>query len=490
MSRRPLSTLLAAALLLAAPLVAGCSTNPATGQQQLTVIGPEQEAAMGREEHPKILKAFGGVYEEDVELNAYIAGIGARLRAVSELNDKPFTFTVLDSDVVNAFALPGGYVYVTRGLVALANSEAELAGVIAHEIGHVTARHTAQRVTTGLFANLGAAVLGAVLGSPALANVAQVGAAAYVQSYSRDQELEADQLGVRYLARAGYDPRAMAWFLGSLEADSRLEAQLAGQEGREPEASIFSSHPRTPDRIRRAAETAKASLVEAPFVGHVEYLDRVEGMLFGDSPEEGYVRGRVFAHPELGFRFEVPQGFRLRNSTSAVIATRKDGALIQFDGDKVSGTFPMTRYITEKWLAQAPIDHVEPITVNGLKAATATTRGNTNAGPVDVRAVAIRFAPDRVYRFLFATPTKATASLADALRRTTYSFRALSAQEAAELRPKRVRLVRVEPGDTVEAIARLMAYDDFQIDRFVALNRLSPGQKLEPGSLVKIVTEE
>ncbi len=489
MTRRLVPAALSVALLIAAALGSGCSTNPATGQQQFTVIGPEQEAALGRDEHPKILEEFGGVYEEDTELNAYVAGIGARLRAVSEFNDQPFTFTVLDSDAVNAFALPGGYVYVTRGLVALANSEAELAGVIAHEIGHVTARHTAQRVTTGLFANLGAAVLGAALGNQAIADLAQVGAAVYVQSYSRDQEFEADQLGIRYLTRASYDPHAMASFLASLEADNRLESKLAGREGREAEASLFSSHPRTPDRIKRAADAAEAKLVAQPFVGEAEYLARIDGMLFGDSPEEGFVRGRVFAHPRLGFRFEVPEGFRLRNTSRAVAALSRDGAVIQFDGEKVSANVSMTRYLSD-WLAESPVERIESITVNGLAAVTAVTKGRTDSGPVDVRAVAIRFSADQVYRFLFATPVRTTAALAEALRRTTYSFRALTAAEAAALRPRRVRLVRVGAGDTAESIARLMAYDDLPLDRFLALNGLAPGQPLEPGRPVKVVVED
>ncbi|MGH6720354.1 MAG: M48 family metalloprotease [Alphaproteobacteria bacterium] len=267
---------LAAPVLLAFALAAGsgCTVNPATGQQEFTVVGPEQEAAMGRAEHPKALEAFGGVYEEDIELNAYVAGVGARLRAVSELEDQPFTFTVLDSPVVNAFALPGGYVYVTRGLLALAATEAELAGVLAHEIGHVTARHTAQRVTTGLFASLGAAVLGAATGNQAVADLAQVGAAAYVQSFSREQELEADTLGVRYLVRAGYDPRAMASFLRSLELHGVFEATLAGREGREPEASLFASHPRTAERIVLATDAAiaESGLADEPFVGRDVHL--------------------------------------------------------------------------------------------------------------------------------------------------------------------------------------------------------------------------
>jgi predicted Zn-dependent protease len=469
----------------------GCTVNPATGHNEFTVVGPEHEAAMGRAEHPKVLEAFGGVYEEDVELNAYVAAVGARLRAVSELEDQPFTFTVLDSPVVNAFALPGGYVYVTRGLVALAANEAELAGVLAHEIGHVTARHTAQRVTTGLFASLGAAVLGAATGNQVVADLAQVGAAAYVQGFSRDQELEADTLGVRYLVRAGYDPRAMASFLRSLELHGSFEAELAGREGREPEADLFSSHPRTVQRIALATDAAIAETggVSDPFVGRDEYLDRVAGMLYGDSPEEGYVRGRSFAHPLLGFRFDAPPGFRLANGPDAVIAVSRDGSAFQFDGVKVKAARPMVDYLVSGWLDGVDLTEVEAIQVNGMAAATGTARGRTRAGPVDARAVAIRFDGRQVYRFLFVAPPARTAALNEEFRRTTHSFRPLTEAEKAALRPQRLRLARVRAGDTAETFAKLMAPDDLPLERFRALNGLAPGQPLEVGSRVKIVVE-
>lgn len=481
----PLATL-ASLLLLAA--TAGCSTNPATGREEFTVMSPGQEQQVGAQEHPRILQEFGGVYDENPELNAYVAEIGGRIRAVSELPNQTFTFTLLDTDQVNAFALPGGYVYVTRGLVALANSEAELAGVIAHEIGHVTARHTANRVTTGVFAGLGAAVLGAVTGSQAIAQAASLGAQAYVQGYSRDQEFEADQLGVRYLARAGYQPQAMASFLGSLQGDSRLAAQIAGREGTEPEASLFSTHPRTADRIQRAVAAVDASTSGDTFDGRDVYLERLQGTIYGDSPDQGFVRGRTFIHPKLDFRFDVPEGFRLQNTASAVVATRSDGAAIKLDGGKLASNVSMQRYLTDQWLAGAPISNVETIKVNGMEGATAVTRGTTDQGQVDVRAVAVRFDTDQIYRFLFVTPANLTGALAEDFRRTTYSFRHLNADERA-VKPFRIGLVRVAAGDTPETLARLMPFEDFPLERFRVLNGLEPGEPLQTGQLVKIVTE-
>ncbi|MDP6883806.1 MAG: M48 family metalloprotease, partial [Rhodospirillales bacterium] len=246
------------AIVLCLPLLslAGCSTNPATGEQSFTAfMSRADEMRVGAEEHPKILKQFNGAYREG-QVAAYAHRVGAALAGVSEITDMPFTFTVLNTDKVNAFALPGGYVYITRGLLALAGDEAEMAGVLAHEIGHVTARHTAQRYSKSIAANLGLTVLG-VLGSaagapPGLGDIASFGAQAYLQGFSREQEMEADMLGARYLARAGYDVGAMSGFLAKLQRHDRLEAAL--KEIPDPAArfNIMSTHPRTAERIAQA----------------------------------------------------------------------------------------------------------------------------------------------------------------------------------------------------------------------------------------------
>jgi predicted Zn-dependent protease len=217
--------------------------NPATGELQYTSLSQEEEKQLGRAEHPKALAQFGGAYE-NVKLGAYVDRVGGRVKNASELKGETFTFTVLDSDIVNAFALPGGYVYVTRDLIALTKDEAELAGVLGHEIGHVMARHTAQRYDRakvgqglGLAGQVAGLLLGGYLGGAEGARMggdlggqaASLGAEAYVQGYSREQEFQADELGIRYLAAAGYDPTAMAGFLATLEADDACRQQLAGQ---------------------------------------------------------------------------------------------------------------------------------------------------------------------------------------------------------------------------------------------------------------------
>ena len=471
--------------LAAAP---GCTTNPATGKSEFTpLMGPAEEAAIGAEEHPKLVAAFGGVYDERAVLTHYVNTLGLTLKRASETPGAAFTFTIVNSDIVNAFALPGGYVYVSRGLMALANSEAELAGVIAHEIGHVAARHTAQRYNRTVFTQLGAAILGAATGSRMIGELANLGAAAYVQGYSRDQELEADLLAVRYLSRAGYDPRAMQRFLARMGAESRLAALIAGKEETEPEASLFSSHPRTEERIAQAAQAASALPGAGRRVAHDEYLLKLDNTLYGDDPAQGVRRGREFAHPELGFRFKVPPGFLMRNTPQAVVATHRGGTAVRFDGAKGKGVGSMVAYLADDWLGDVALSDVARITVNGMEAATGRARANTRQGQRDVRAIAIRFDADTIYRFLILTPPEQTAAMSEGLRRMTFSFRRLSEREISNIRPLRIRIHTVAPGDTVASLAATLPFEDFREERFRVLNGLEPGETLEPGRLVKLI---
>ncbi len=488
--RFPLILSLIVGLALGGATLQGCTTNPATGEQSFTAfMSPAEERSIGAEEHPKLVKAFGGKYH-DAALANYLNGLGALLQSTSEQPKPPFTFTLLDSPMINAFAVPGGYVYITRGLMALANDEAELAGVVAHEIGHVTARHTAERVSRGMLANLGAAVLGTVVGQPMVSDAARLAAGAYIQGYSRDQEFEADQLGVRYLTRAGFDPAAMATFLDDMGAEHQLALKIAGQEGRDPASGLFSSHPRTADRVARAAASARAGAKTSLARDRDIYLNQIDRMIYGDSPEQGYIRGRDFDHAGLKLRFTAPPGFRLRNSESAIFGEHSDGALLRFDGAKPRDAGQsMESYLTRDWAADLRFSGVESITINGMDAATGGGTISTENGKRDVRLVAIRFARDQIFRFLFLTAPKQSARFNEEFRRTTFSFRRLSAAEAGELKPRRVRVVSVRAGDTVETMARRMAFDDFQAERFRVLNGLKPGEQLELGRRVKIVSE-
>lgn len=467
--------------------LSGCTVNPATGQQSFTVfMSPEREVEVGREEHPKIVRKFGGVYG-DPEVARYVSSVGELLARTSELPNLRFTFTVLNTPIVNAFAIPGGYVYITRGLLALADNEAELAGVLAHEIGHVAARHSAQRYSQAMAANIGLIFLGVLAKTPELNRIAGLGVNLYLSSYSREQEFEADKLSLRYLNRAGFSGAALAAFLGKLQAHDALQAHLTGKEGMDPSMSLLATHPRTAERLYRAMEASRVVPIADPIIGRTIYLKKIDGLLYGDVPSQGFIKGRLFVHPELGFRFQVPPGFRLFNSAKAVVARNGRGARIIFDGVPRRTGEPMLHYLTARWGGDLFLRHTEAIVVNGMEAATGHTQVHTSEGILDLRLLAIAFKPRQIYRFIFLSPPAATAALSLDFRSTTYSFRALSRREAAGVKPLRVVIVTVQAGDTVENLAANMPFEDYRLERFRVLNGLAPGQGLIPGQHVKLI---
>lgn len=464
-------------------------TNPATGESELSTVSLEQEKEMGREAHPQILAQFGGEYD-DPELKAYVNRVGMRLARGAELPAEQFTFTLLDSPVVNAFAVPGGYVYVTRGMLAILNTEAELAGVMGHEIGHVTARHGAQQQKQGLFANL--AVIGAAIltGSSDVARIGQVAAQGYLASHSRGDEREADDLGIRYLSRAGYDPMAMSEGLQALQRHSELIAAMSGQELQD--ASFFSTHPNTPERVAATTEAARAVSVSNPTTGRDAYLDALDGMIYGDSPAQGYARGGTFAHPELRFTFRVPEGFSLDNLPQAVVSSSRDGSRkIIFDQEPDSSVArqngSMDAYIANSWAKGAQLSSLKRITIDGMPAATAVAPVTANNQPYAARLVAIRFDERHIYRFVFLAPRERGSALTSMFNTTTDSFRRLSASEAARLEPMRIRVITADRGDTISSLSSDVGAEGFADQRFRMLNDLGGEDTLHAGRRVKVI---
>ncbi|WP_165772014.1 M48 family metalloprotease [Niveispirillum lacus] len=477
-------------LPLVLPLfLAACSTNPVTGDRQMTALmPPEQEAAIGAQQHPAMLKEFGGRYE-NVNLQAYVDRLGQQLAAKTEIPGTRYTFTVLDSPIVNAFALPGGYVYVSRGLMALANSEAELAGVVGHEIGHVTARHAADRYGRGVLAQGGAVLAGILLGQGA-GQLAQQGAQAALASFSRGQELQADNLGIRYMTAAGYDPREMAGFLASMGRHAQLEALLAGQPGKADQFSYLQTHPPTGDRAERAAAAASMTPGAPYLIRQDEYMQAINGMIYGDSPDHGFVRGRVFAHTGLGIRFEVPDGFRLLNSNEAVLGLGPSGSQIVFSDAQAQGAFSAADYIGNVWAKGTALADLRSLSIDGIPAATAVTRLAGPQGPVHARLVAIAGNAGRYYRFLLTAPLEQAGRLdAVFLSSTQQGFRRLTAAERAGLKPYRIKVVQVKPGQTVSDFVAAFPLKDYAEERFRVLNNIPPGTEPRPGIWVKTIIE-
>jgi len=465
----------------------GCSVNPATGDRSFTgFMSLKDEANIGRREHPKIIRAYGGVYKEP-RLNQYISKIGNALAKTSELPNIKWTFTILDSPQINAFAVPGGYIYVTRGLISLASSEAELSGVIAHEIGHITARHTAQRysssmVTSGL--TMAASIfLGSIAGDAAdlASNIA-------VKSYSRSQEFEADTLGVRYLSRNGYDLTAVPKFLSKLRANSKLEAKRRKSDPLKIDSlDIFATHPRTLDRVKRAIKN-KESFQQGKRTGNIEYLKLIHNMPYGHNPEKGIVKGQLFIHSKLRFSFEVPTNYVILNYPNRVISRHSNGNIIQFDIAKKYFDGPLKKYISRHWLPRKNIIENDNIIVNGMEGATAKLQDRNKKGNYEVRVVAIRNNKNnRIYRFIFRCPELITAESSLNFRKTTYSLRNLSETDAKKITSNRIQVIPVRNGDTVKKLSNMMNVNRFKEETFRVLNGLTPFEKLRYGRLVKII---
>jgi predicted Zn-dependent protease len=484
--------------VLAAALAAltACAGPTADKPSPIAASRSATEQRAGDQAHPDILRQFGGPYAGRAA--DYVRDLGRRIAANTEQPQGPWTFTLLDSPVVNAFALPGGYVYVTRGLVALAGDEAELAGVIGHEIGHVTAAHSVQRNERATMAQIG--VLAAVIGAAALGvegsalDALGQGAGAVAQgavaSYSRAQEIEADRLGVAYLARSGYDPGAQADFLRAMQAQDQLSARLAGGAYDPNRVDFFATHPATAERVAAAQAAAGPNGGNGPR-NRDAFLNAIDGMTYGDSAEQGFVRGGRFIHPALRFAFDAPPGYEIVNSAAQVTMRGPSGASVTFDGARDPGG-SMVDYVSRAWaggLARqtrtGQLQDLRSFRVNGLEAASAVLPVQTNRGVAAAHLTAIRAGGGRVYRFLGLGPGGEIGRMAQA----GLSFRSLSAAEAAAAKPWRIRIVTVRPGDTVTSLAARTPFDKAREERFRVLNGLAPGQQPRPGDRVKLVVE-
>lgn len=464
----------------------GCASSGlvGSGEQRAIAPGVAQQAA---QQHEQVIQEFGGALAGN--RGAYVNGVGQRIAAQSGVRPGGFRFTALNSPVMNAFAVPGGYIYITRQLLGLMNSEAELASVLGHEVGHITADHGAERQNRGLLSQLGAILVGVVTGSGELAQIAgQVSTGLFLQ-YSRSQELEADDLGVAYMAAAGYDPLQSPAMLASLGAWSDMEGRFSGRtEDARATPSWARTHPLSADRVERATrEAQQTGRAGQGIVNRDQHLAQLSGMIFDDDPAQGVVEGRDFLHPDLRLAFTVPQGFGIQNGTRAVSVIGNSGQA-QFSTGPFSGD--LDAYIAQVFRAlggnQTQIQYPQPraTTVNGIPAAYTTTRVQTQSGVLDVSVFAYRFEANRAYHFVTITPGGQGLGPFTPM---VQSLRRLSAQQAAAIRPRVIQLVTVGAGDTVQSLAGRMAYPTYQLERFRILNGLGAGDALRPGQRVKLV---
>ncbi|MGN7438885.1 MAG: M48 family metalloprotease [Alcanivorax sp.] len=474
------------ALLLSTFFIVGCSTNPATGQNQFTAfMSPEQEKQVGAQEHQKVLQEYG-LYK-DQKLQDYVTKVGQSVVKHTERPEVQYKFFLLDSPIVNAFALPGGYIYLTRGVMALSNSESEMAAVLGHEAGHITGRHSAERYSRGLATTLGASILAAAIDSSGVSQALGVGSDLYLKSYSRGQESEADTLGIRYLTRAGYDPNAMSGFLRSLQADSALQAKMAGVQASSAN-SFFSTHPDTGQRVQQTVIEAR-EYGQQGIVNQAEHFRLIDGMVYGDSEKQGFARGRTFYHPELGFKFSVPKGYTLTNQPTQVVAKGPNNGAIIFDFASNKQKLSPQGYMHNVWLKDAQNPTIETITINGMQAATASLQGSANGRTVTLRLIAVQWMPDQIARFHIVLPSNITRVQLDSLKAATYTFSRMTASEKAQIKPYRIKIITSRAGDSVASLSRSMPFEQYKEERFRVLNNMSATEAVVANRLYKMVVD-
>jgi predicted Zn-dependent protease len=485
----PLRRILCPVLLIAAMWVlGGCEINPETGRVVFNVVPPEDEKAIGAEAHRQVLAEFGGVYY-DPPLAAYVESVGRKVVEQSQNRNFDFRFTILDSPSINAFALPGGYIYVTRGLLALLSSEAELAGVLGHELAHVTAKHGAQRLSRMKAEERFCATFACDFELPVLSDMTSIGLDLAFSGFSQDQELEADELGIRYLERAGYDPHAMIHFLEKLKAQSDLEADIAGLTVAQRKARGYSStHPLTEDRIARSSEIAGGDDQTGATLAR-EYLLNIDGLLYGSRREYGFVIGNSYLHPIRRIAFDVPDGYTLYPDSRRVTGVGPDGAIMLFEPSRrlVKGT--VLDYLETVWAGDVELEDARAFDIGGMEAATGWMRRQTRHGFADFRLVAVRVGTGVIYRFLFIAPSSMMARLSEGMREITYSFREIGEIEAEQLQPLRIRIATASPGDSVSQLAAQNDFPDNAVRRFAVLNDLDPHSEIEAGRILKMVRE-
>lgn len=448
-------------------------------------IVSDGDRARGGETHAQLLAEFGGAYAGDEA--PYLAQLGQRIAAEAGLEGQ-CRFTLVNSDVVNAFAVPGCYIYVTRGLMGIVNSEAELAAVLAHELGHIVGRHSQRQQQRSLWRQLGVIAVGMVTGSEQLTRIAGAAAGLFTLRYSRSHEYEADEHGVRYLRQAGYDPFAA---VDMLEALRRQEAYMVRTRGRDEARSIpewARTHPLTGNRAERTAQLAAATGVARGALPEHElpFFQAVDGLLYGDDPEQGFVIGRSFAHPVMGIAFDAPDGFTLTNSPQAILIEGPQGMRGEFGGGAMppGGLEAYSGSVLRQLLGDAAVEaEARPARINGLDALVTQGVVRTSQGAVGITFAAYD-AGRRAYHFvLLSGPGAASdAGVSELLG----SFRTIGAGEARALRPRRIAAIAARPGDTLEALSQRMATSD-KLDHFLMLNGREAGQPLKPGEPLKIV---
>lgn len=471
-----LSVIAVAVLLLQA-----CATNPVTGKSQLA-LSESWEIDAGAKYHQEILKQYQ-VYENP-ELQAYVNDIGQRLAATSERPDLQWTFTLLDSPQVNAFALPGGYVYVTRGIMAYMNRESHLAGVIGHEIGHVTARHGAQRAAQQQLAGVASMAVAVGTGSGDLLQLSQMLGGALMSGYGRSQELQSDHLGAKYIAQNNYDPEDMMGVIGILKDQELFNAEKSRLEGRQVQGyhGLFASHPRNDQRLQEVIAAAQQYRdASQPVPDDGRFLRLTDGMVFGESESQGITRGNRFYHKELNLFIRFPEGWRVINQPAELAAVAPDGTQI-LRMRMAPGSGDLNEFLRSNFQSFRDGQKIQLAEGEAL-AGVATLSDQRTRQKTNIRVSAIQRGDQRL---VLLGQGKSSLPNQDFFN-TVKSVRGLQANEKGLASESKIRMVTAKAGDTFASLARQSSLDDYAEQQLRLINNMYPDGQPVPGQKIKMI---
>lgn len=478
-----MKTICLAAFIAAVPLVfENCARNPVTGKRQVALISEEQEIAMGKEADPQIIAQYG-LYENK-ELQAFINEKGKQMAAVSHRPNLDYQFRIVDSDILNAFAVPGGYVYFTRGIMAAFNNEAEFAGVLGHEIGHITARHTVAQQSKQVLGQIG--LIGGMILSPTIAQMGEAasqGLGLLFLKFGRDAERESDRLGVEYSTKIGYDASQMADFFTILERQSQAS-------GAEELPNFLSTHPNPGERHQTVAQLAKEWKAKTPQtnykVGHNEYLRRIDGIVYGEDPRGGYMEAGVFYHPVLKFQLPAPSGWRYANSPQAVQWAEPNGKAMMMM-TLGQGTSP--QQAAQAMVQQYKLQVVESreVSVNGLPAlAVVADQQSQQGGVIRTLSYLVQHSGS-VYQLIGVSSATDFNNYAQLFQNLMQGFRPLTDPAKLNKQPQRVRIKTAASATTLQAALQQQGVPTARMEEVAIINGMKLTDRLEAGMLYKVV---
>lgn len=459
--------------------VTTCARNPVTGRRELSLVSESQEIAMGQEGAQAVVATMGLV--PDSGLQRYVSALGTRMAKASERPGLPWVFGVIDDPLVNAFALPGGPVFITRGILTHMNSEAQLASVLGHEIGHITAKHSVSQMSQAQLAQLGLGV--AMIVKPELAqfgNLASQGLGLLFLKFGRDDELQSDDLGFRYMVQAGYHPSEMA------EMFRTLQRQGGSSEGGIPE--WLSTHPDPGNRVENTLQRiASATMPTGLNINRDQFLQATEGLVFGDNPRQGFFQGGAFLHPDLRFRMDFPNGWRTINQTSQVagVSPEQDAVIVLTLAGQAAPSSALQQFLSQQGIQPRGTSGAS---INGLPAASAAFLAQTEQGVIGGWIAFVQHS-GVTFQVLGYTPQQRLTMYDNLLRQSVGSFRTLTDQAALNVKPARVRLVRLPRPMTLAEFNQ--AYPStIPLDQLALANGVAPTTRLAAGMLVKRIVVE